>query len=588
MPEQPGKTAKVLKFPTASTSRPTTTTGSRPVASASRPLDAVPAMASILEPSSLDEKVQSSPSRGGSRLRLTTGSSAASQHAYRATQKRLIELWDGLDPTQASAACSVIVPSLSFDQEALASISGLFSYEERLLCHLMRLRDPRARVVYVTSQPVDEGLIEHYLASMVGVEDVSDRLLLLCVRDSTIRPLTEKILARPRLITRIREWVGEREPAYLTCFDTTDLERRLAIELGIPVMGVDQEAQRFGGKSGSREVFAEAGVAHPRGFTNLRTRGDLIDALARLARPDLDAAVIKLDESFGGLGNVVFDVPTMAARDFDQRRSTIRRRFATSTTWPTPDRSIGHFLRKLDRMGGVVEEMVGRADVNRAASVQMRITPSGDIEVLSSHDQIVGGPTGQMYLGCRFPADETYRDQIVESARAIAEVLCDRGVIGCFGIDFVVAPQATKGEAETWSCWAIEINLRMGGTTTPFLVLQALTGGTLDETGRFVTSRGRHRSYTSTDSLASASYRELVVEDVIEILESHGLHYDPATETGVFPHMLGAVSEFGRVGITCIAEDRGAADELYRRTVAILDHETGASTQSRQVVERLG
>lgn len=42
---------------------------------------------------------------------------------------------------------SVIVPSLAFDQEELAKIRGIPFYEERLLFSLIRLRDPRARVI---------------------------------------------------------------------------------------------------------------------------------------------------------------------------------------------------------------------------------------------------------------------------------------------------------------------------------------------------------------------------------------------------------------------------------------------------------
>jgi hypothetical protein len=37
--------------------------------------------------------------------------------------------------------------------------------------------------------------------------------------------------------------------------------------------------------------------------------------------------------------------------------------------------------------------------------VQLRITPDGRVELLSTHDQLLGGPSGQSYLGCMFPAD---------------------------------------------------------------------------------------------------------------------------------------------------------------------------------------
>ena len=33
----------------------------------------------------------------------------------------------------------------------------------------------------------------------------------------------------------------------------------------------------------------------------------------------------------------------------------------------------------------------------------------GLVEVLSSHEQVLGGASGQTYLGCSFPAAESYR-----------------------------------------------------------------------------------------------------------------------------------------------------------------------------------
>ena len=45
----------------------------------------------------------------------------------------------------------------------------------------------------------------------------------------------------------------------------------------------------------------------------------------------------------------------------------------------------------------------------RSPSAQLRISPAGVVEILSTHDQILGGPQNQIYLGCRFPAHPDYR-----------------------------------------------------------------------------------------------------------------------------------------------------------------------------------
>ena len=63
---------------------------------------------------------------------------------------------------------SVVVPSLTLDQSELRKISGASFYEERLLFLLIRLRNPRARMVYVTSQPIHPMILEYYLQFLAG------------------------------------------------------------------------------------------------------------------------------------------------------------------------------------------------------------------------------------------------------------------------------------------------------------------------------------------------------------------------------------------------------------------------------------
>src|SRR5678815_1907485 len=133
------------------------------------------------------------------------------------------------------------------------------SYEERLLLLLIRLRNPKAHVVYVTSQPVHPLILEYYLALLMGVpaSHARKRLTMLCAHDSSPRPLTAKILERPRLIERIRCAIHDPAQAYMTVFNSTPLERKLSVLLGGPLNGLDPKLQYLGTKSGSRKVFRE-------------------------------------------------------------------------------------------------------------------------------------------------------------------------------------------------------------------------------------------------------------------------------------------------------------------------------------------
>ncbi len=67
------------------------------------------------------------------------------------------------------------------------------------------------------------------------------------------------------------------------------------------------------------------------------------------------------------------------------------------------------------------------AEEVRSPSVQMRIQPDGTAVLVSSHEQVLGGKTGQVYLGCRFPAREDYRLMIQDHALRIGEVLSRQG-----------------------------------------------------------------------------------------------------------------------------------------------------------------
>ena len=136
-------------------------------------------------------------------------------------------------------------------------------------------------------------------------------------------------------------------------------------------------------------------------------------------------------------------------------------------------------MKKLQERKGVVEERI-MGEEFRSPSVQLRVTPLGKVELLSTHDQLLGGPTGQSYLGCVFPADTAYAPLITREAAKVGKRLAKEGVIGRFALDFVVV----RAKDGTWEPYAIEINLRKGGTTHPFLTLQFLTDGTYDtETG---------------------------------------------------------------------------------------------------------
>ncbi len=497
---------------------------------------------------------------------------------FRQLQRLLRDRWESIDAPNHSDIDILVIPSLSLDQGELRKVQGFHHYEERLLFSLIRLRNPRSRVIYVTSQPLHPSIVDYYLELLPGIpaSHARDRVLLLSTYDSSLKTLTAKILERPRLLDRIRHAVHARK-SFMTCYNATELERQLALELKIPLWGLDPDLLYWGTKSGSRQIFAESGIPHPDGCLEVRTVEDLATAAAKLweRQPELNRLVVKLNEGFSGEGNAILDLQPLAdvapgIISHDQRKLAILSQF-TQLRFQSEGETWASFSQRISELGTIVEAFVEGAE-KRSPSVQGRITPYGEVEILSTHDQILGGPDGQIYLGCRFPADAAYRMELQELGLRVGQALADKGVLERFGVDFL----ATRPEpGQPWSLQAIEINLRKGGTTHPFMTLRLLTNGSYDtSSGIFRSQQGRTKAYVATDNLQSDRYRGLLPNDLMDIIACHGLHYDSTTETGTVFHLMGCLSEFGKLGLTCIGNSADQAQTIYDKVVDVLDSET--------------
>ncbi|NPA26521.1 MAG: carboxylate-amine ligase [Chloroflexi bacterium] len=464
----------------------------------------------------------------------------------------------------------VVVPSLSLDQEVLSKIPGVHYYEERLLYYLILLQQPRTQVIFVTSQAVDPVIIDYMLNLLPGVpvSHARRRLVLLDAHDATRRSLTEKVLERPWLIRRIRDAIAYPETAYMECFNSTPLERELAVRLGIPLYALDPRLVHLGSKSYSREIFREAEVPLPEGFEHLKDEDDVVWALAELKRmqPNLRRAVVKLNYAFSGEGNALFSYEG-APTDPKALASWIREELPRRLRFEAEDMTYEEYMRKFLEMGGIVEAFI-EGQGKRSPSVQGLINPLREGTIVSTHDQILGGPTGQVYLGARFPADRAYRLDLHELGRRVGEVLTAKGAIGRYAVDFVSVPQPDG----SWKHYALEINLRKGGTTHPFMTLKFLTDGYYDlETGLYYSATGQPLYYYATDNLKKPEYHGLTPEDLMDIVVCEGLHFNAAAHEGVLFHIIDALSEYGKVGLVAIAPSYERAETLYKEAEAALD-----------------
>ncbi|HVF33490.1 MAG TPA: peptide ligase PGM1-related protein [Acidimicrobiales bacterium] len=491
------------------------------------------------------------------------------EERFAALQQRLEPLWASLRTFNAQEQTIVAVPSLTIDEERSPAV--IQAYEERFLFLLLLLRQPGARLIYVTSQPIQPTIVDYYLGLLPGViaSHARPRLHLVSPQDAEPRPLTLKLLARPRLLAHLRDLIPDPERAHLIPYTTTEAERRLAVALGIPMYGADPRFFDLGTKTGGRRLFAEEGVAHPLGIEDLSSLEDLVAAVQRMrrSRPDLEEVLVKLNEGVSGEGNAQVDLRGAGPADADVEARLRSMRFEVDGL------ELDRYLASLAKRGGVVEERITGMDF-RSPSVQMRVTPLRELEVLSTHDQLLGGPSGQSYLGCRFPADPAYATLITDEAVKVGRRLAREGVLGRFAVDFVTVRRADG----TWAAFAIELNLRKGGTTHPYLTLQFLTDGRYEpDSGRFRNPSGQEKAFVASDHVELPALRGLTPDDLFDVIVRHGLHFDHGRQRGVVFHMMSAMSHCGRVGLTAVDDSPELADALYHRAVAVLAEEADGS-----------
>jgi hypothetical protein len=462
----------------------------------------------------------------------------------------------------------VVLPSRSLDRW-FESPHETRSYEERLLSFLLELRDPALELTYVTSLPVSSHVVDYYISLLPSSFRLSarKRLRLVSLGDRRQRPLSEKLLGRPRVLEQIRRTLADPNTAHLLPYNSTELERDIALALDIPLYGADPAHARFGTKSGGRELFEQVGVAHPLGAQNISTIDAAVCAIRtlRVEKPELSELVIKLDNAVSGEGNAVVALTGLPAPGTPGEDAHIERRIAglmPEAEGVTADA----YLRKLVAQGGVIEERITGREL-RSPSVQLQIAPAGAVHVLSTHDQILGGRSGQQFVGCRFPADPSYAPGISALACRAAEHLAEIGVIGRLSIDFLVSGT----DDGRWQPFALEVNLRMGGTTHPFQTLARLTGGSYNPlSASFATPQGLPRHYVASDHLEIPRLRDLGATGVLAQAVKKDLHFDHRRGRGAVFHMLSSVRALGIVGVTTIAEDPESAGALHEHVHTVL------------------
>ena len=188
-------------------------------------------------------------------------------------QRKLVSQWELIEGFTTDPYGFVVVPSLSGVVPPLDSTKRQ-AYEERYLFLLFLLRQPRAEIVYVTSEPIQPSVVDYYLGLLPGVvpSHARRRLHLVSPHDGGPAPLSAKLLERPRLVDEIRSLAGDPDRAHLVPFYDDVVSNAIwRSDSACPCMAPTRSSPRSEARAASRGLFAELGVPHPEGREGLHS-----------------------------------------------------------------------------------------------------------------------------------------------------------------------------------------------------------------------------------------------------------------------------------------------------------------------------
>jgi hypothetical protein len=293
------------------------------------------------------------------------------------------------------------LPSLTLDKQELLKVQAVKKnyllqkvsvYEQRQLYNLLMLQNPKVRIIFISSMPIDEAIIQYYwrlCSSGVSFEDFKSRLTLLSPMDSRSISLVEKILSRPLLIQKMKKLNRNPERTCLVCNVSSEYEFELCKKLDCVFLGFDPKQNYFGTKDGSKKIFQMAKIPFPDATPICKDEisfyEETLDLIQR--NDNADMIVVKLNDSFSGKGNANMKLHHL--REFmkikKERKDILQELtnechnliFSADTNWET-------FRKRINDMGVISEIFI---DSIECPSGQGYVE-KGKLTLVSTHDQV--------------------------------------------------------------------------------------------------------------------------------------------------------------------------------------------------------
>lgn len=387
---------------------------------------------------------------------------------------------------------------------------GAFAYELRHISlakpgDIVILRKDKVPWDYVEYH---EGLIQGKISIVEVLENPADRT----------KSLPELVLESQETVDKIKSLFSHNP--VLRIYNSTPTEQSVADVLGIPLWSSPQINTLYGHKSGGRELARLCGMEVPPG-QSVGNYEEAVAGVSRLAGSGIVGAVVKYDESYGGMGHFVINNTENYDKDGLRRfmevsHQTLGGGFVVEA-WIQALKNIGGHI-ELDLKGNTTLSYVWEKEVNDYVS----------------------------YAGAKpLEIEESNYSTLILFMKKVAKFLKDNHAVGSYGPDFILGKDK--------KLYFNELNARIPATAFALQIAMFVRNA--------IPEGFRCTSLPISEKATFFEVRKLLLKNKVLC----GL----PGQNGVVPYHIGMIP-FGKFSIVIIADSPLQAEDYLLKTKEIV------------------